>query len=425
VPPFDFLSLFRPKAQSAQFSQWSIADRAAAEWWLGTDNNAQESVTPYTVLGLAAVQRAVAIISTTIAGLPLKTYERDDRGEKHQIESEFDDPYPGIDGMTPFAWVETILMHSLIWRHAFLWHEARMDGTSGLAYRPIVPDAILRVKRENGRRVFEYRESGTTETKEVGSEQITYIPGPSIDGTAGHPLLYAARAVFSAAISADKTTQRHLRRGIRLGGLLTPAAVRPGESADANDVGEDEAKKILEGFRSHVVGSENAGDVAFINRRVELQKWQSTNVEAQWRETLSWVLMEIEQLFGVPPHLMADTEKQTSWGTGVAEQNLGLSRFTLRGWSDRIEQVLSLRLPRGQFVEFDYRALLQGTPAQEIELLLKQTGGKPILTVDEARKVQNRPSLTPAQKAELALQSGTRGTVTDAPESPTPSEAAV
>jgi hypothetical protein len=98
---------------------------------------------------------------------------------------------------------------------------------------------------------------------------------------------------------------------------------------------------------------------------------------------------------------MGNTEKQTSWGTGVAEQNLALARFTLMGWSSRIEQVLSRRLPSNQFVEFDYTGLLQGTPAEEIRLLLEQTGGKPFLTVEEARKVRNLPALTPEQKAEL------------------------
>jgi HK97 family phage portal protein len=389
-----FLDFLRPKEQFSQ--QWRADDPAFAAWWRGTDD-AQESVTPYSVLGLSAVQRAVAIISTTIAGLPLKTYERDESGERVQIESVFDDPYPGIDGMTPFAWVETVLIHSLIWRHAFLWHEARMDGTPGLAYRPLNPDLIMAVKRDgSGRRVFEYRESGSNETKEVGSEQITYIPGPSVDGTSGHPLLWGARAVFSAGISADKTTQRLLRKGIRLGGVVTP-----GDAEE--DVSKTEGEAILAQLRASAMGSDNAGDIVLINKRVRLDKWTSTNIEAQWHETLMYVLMEIEQLFGVPPHLMADTEKQTSWGTGVAEQNLSLARFTLRGWSDRIEQVLSRRLPPGQFVEFDYKGLLQGTPEDEVRLVLDEIKGQ-LLDIDEGRKVLNLPPRTPAQKTQAALE---------------------
>jgi HK97 family phage portal protein len=392
-------------------AQWSAGDPAFAAWWFGTDDS-QESVSPYTVLGLSAVIRAVSIL-TTIAGLPLKTYERQG-DERVRVPSEFDDPYPGPDGMTPFEWLETIITHLALWRNAYLWHEARDDGTPGIAYRPLIPDAILRVKRVNGRKVFEYREVGSAETKEVGSEQITHIPGPSLDGIAGHPLLWHARAVFSAAISGDKTAQRMLKRGIRIGGIVTP-----GDGED--DYSPTEGEAILEKIRATAMGSENAGDVIALNRKVKLQQWTSNNVDSQFDETRSRVLMEIEQLFGIPPHLMADTEKQTSWGTGVAEQNLGLQKYTLSNWSDRIEQRLTRRLPNGriagtegQFCEFDYKGFLAGTPADEIKLLILQKEAG-LLTGDEARKVMNLAPMTPAQKAEAALAQNRGGSVIDLP----------
>jgi len=398
---FDWL---RGKPREQFSGSWSISDPAFAAWLRGGDSDSSEAVTAYTVLGLSAVQRAIEII-TVIASFPLKTYERQG-DEAVRIPSEFDDPYPGQDGMTPFEWTETILTHLLLWRNAFLWHEPRGDGTAGIAYRPLHPDAIVRIKRVNGRKRFEYRETGpdgrpTGATEEVGTEQITHIPGPSLDGTCGHPLLQTARAVFSSAISGDRTTQRVLRRGIRLSGIVTPRD-------DAEDIEEADAKKILEQLRSTMVGSENAGDIALVNRRLQFDKWQATNIEAQWHETLMYVLMQIEQLFGVPPHLMADTEKQTSWGTGVAEQNLSLARFTLRKWSERIDQRLTLRLPNGkvtgedgQFTEYDYKAFLQGTPEQEGQLLLAYKDGG-VMTADEVRRKINLPALTAAQKRELA-----------------------
>ena len=371
---------------------WSIGDPAFAAWLFQTEDKSTEIVTPYTALGLSAVLRSVQIIAGTIAGLPLKSYER--QGEdKVRLPSDFDDPYPGIDGMTPFAWKETVITHLLLWRKAFLWHEARADGSPGIAYRPIVPDAFT-VSRKNGRRVFEYTVNG--EKTEVGSDQVTFIPGPSIDGVDGHPLLNAARAIFSAAISGDKGAQATLRRSIRLGGLVTP-----GDGED--DFEPEEAEAILENLRDKAMGRENAGDLAVINRRLKLQPWTMTNVDSQWIETKEAVLGDIERLFGVPPHLLADTSKQTSWGTGVAEQNLSLARYTLRSWSDRIEEVLSIRLPRGpveQFCEFDYKGLLQGTPAEEIALLIAQVEAG-LLTKDEARQVMNRPPLTPAQVADM------------------------
>lgn len=395
--------------QREKFSaRWSVSDPAFAAWWGGTDDTL-ESVTPTSVLGLSAVLRSVQVISGTIAGLPLRTYERDDSGERQKVPSVFDDPYPGVEGMTPFAWTETVLIHLLLWREAFLWHEA-IDGQGNVTvYRPISPDAF-KVKRVNGKRLFEFTDGDTNETTVVGSEQITYIPGPSLDGVRGHPMLFAARSIFSAAISGDKTAQTVLRRGIRLAGLITP-----GEDEDFT---EDEGKAMLETLRAKVVGRENAGDIAIFNKRLKLQPWTPNNIESQWHETRGDVLGEIGRLFGLPPHLLNDTEKQTSWGTGVAEQNLGLARFTLRGWSDRIEQILTRRLPANQFVEFDYTGLLQGTPQQEIELLLKQTGGKAFLTVDEARKIRNLPPLTTKQRADLATAAPT----TPPPTAPTPVE---
>jgi phage portal protein BeeE len=90
------------------------------------------------------------------------------------------------------------------------------------------------------------------------------------------------------------------------------------------------------------------------------------------------------------------TEKQTSWGTGVAEQNRGLGRFTLLGWTMRFEQRLS-RLLGGQsrtprFAEFDFAGLERPTPEEEIRLLIEQvTAG--LLTVNEARRIRNLPPI--------------------------------
>lgn len=378
-----------PWSKREQFAQWSITDPAFAAWWFGDTDTTGESVTPYSVLGLSAVLRSVSVISTTIAGLPLRTYER--QGEdKVRIPSVFDDPWPGVDGMTPFAWTETVLIHLLLWRRAYLWHAARDPRTGEVtAYQPILPDMILKTERVDGKYRFTY-EDADKQVRQVGSEQITYIPGPSLDGVQGHPLLGPARAIFSGALSGDKAAQVTLRRGIRLAGLLVPE--------EGEDVDPEEAKSILESLRSKVVGRENAGDVAVINRRMKLTPWTPSNIDMQWAETRQAALGEVERLFGMPPHLLADTEKQTSWGTGVAEQNLGLARYTLMGWSTRLDQGLSRRLPRGQFTEFDYKGLLQGTPAEEVRLVIEQLNAG-LISLEYACKVLNLPAPTPAQRA--------------------------
>jgi HK97 family phage portal protein len=380
-----------PWQRREQFSD-SISTIESWASWLSGSPDTLEAVTPYSVLGLSAVLRSVSVISTTIADLPLRTYERSG-DERQVIPSVFDDPLPGLEGQTPFAWVETVLIHLLLWRNAYLFHEKVDSAGIVTRYRPLLPSVIQSVKLIDGKKVFKYQ-NDAGEINEVGTEQITHIPGPSLDGVTGHPLLWAARNIFSAAISGDKAAARTLSQGIRLAGLLTP-------SAEGEDIDPSEGAEIVKALAPQLVGADNAGKIAFINRRLKLEPWSPTNVESQWHETRTEILGEVGRLFGVPAHLLNDTEKQTSWGTGVAEQNLGLARYTLKGWSTRIEQGLSRRLPSEQFVEFDYKGLLQGTPAQEIELLLSQVKGG-LLTKDEARKILNLPPLTKAQKAELA-----------------------
>lgn len=377
-----------PKVKGRErFATFSIGDPAFAAWFLGASSG--EAVTPTSILALSAVQRAVQVIAGPIAGLPLRTYERHG-DERERIESVFDDPYPGADGMTGFEWVETVVLHELLYRDAFLWHEDVDRGGYVSAFRPLLPSTIEKVERVAGRKRFTYHEDG--EERVVGTDLITHIPGPSLDGLRGHPMILAARAMFSGALSGDKAAQNVLNRGIRIAGIMTP------EDSE-EDLSLDDAKVILEDIRQSAAGPEHAGDISVINRRLKLTPWPSqSNAEAQWHETRREVLGDVGRIFGVPPHLLNDTEKQTSWGTGVAEQTLNFARFTLMGWTSRIEQRLTQKLPRGQFVEFDYKGLLQGTPLEEIGILLDQINAG-LIDIDEARRVLNLPPRTPAQVA--------------------------
>ena len=77
-----------PWSNRERFTSWSVSDPPFAAWLRGDDGES-EAVTPYTVLGLSAVLRSVSVISTTIAGLPLRTYERQG-DERQRVPSVFD-----------------------------------------------------------------------------------------------------------------------------------------------------------------------------------------------------------------------------------------------------------------------------------------------------------------------------------------------
>jgi phage portal protein BeeE len=46
----------------------------------------------------------------------------------------------------------------------------------------------------------------------------------------------------------------------------------------------------------------------------------------------------------VPPHLAGDTEKSTSWGTGIEQMDIGYAKHTITPLCVRIEQELNRKL---------------------------------------------------------------------------------
>lgn len=126
----------------------------------------------------------------------------------------------------------------------------------------------------------------------------------------------------------------------------------------------------------------------FVNRSLKFTPWTMPAVDAQFIESRVHQVEEVSRIFGIPPHLLGQTEKQTSWGSGVTEQNRGLARYTLMPWTSRIEQRLSRLMGNGQLCEYDYAGLLQGSAQEELQMLIDQVGAD-LLTVDEARRVRN------------------------------------
>lgn len=168
--------------------------------------------------------------------------------------------------------------------------------------------------------------------------------------------------------------------GLTVSGMVTPD----------DDFDPDEADEIKAQVNQALTGVENAGEIAVINRRLKFTQMSMSAQDAQFLESRQFSIEEIARWFGVPPFELMQTEKQTSWGTGIESQQRGLGRTTLAPWATRLEQRLSWLLPNPRFVEFDFAGLERPTPEAEIDLLIKQVNAG-LLTLNEARAIRNLP----------------------------------
>jgi HK97 family phage portal protein len=347
-------------------------------------------------MGLSALYRALSLISGTLAGLPLSAWRETDDG-KEQVASVFDEP-DGPDEQTKFEWTETLFLHQLL--HGKAGALKVRNEARGLVRLPLVHPLSWRVEQPSiaeQRDPARYPAGGvwhvitldTAEQVKLDANDFWYAPAASLGGQVGMGLLTYARQSLATSIAADKAAARVFAGGALISGLATP-------EDEGLDISED-IPKIRAELNRNVLGHENAGTIALVNRRLKFTPWTMTAEQAQFLQSRQFQIEEISRWTGVPPHLLMQLDKQTSWGTGVDEQNRGLSKFVLGHWAQRFEQRASRLLARPRWVEFDFAGLERPNYAVEAGIDLQEVGAG-VMTADEYRAKRGRPALpkTPA-----------------------------
>ncbi len=139
-------------------------------------------------------------------------------------------------------------------------------------------------------------------------------------------------------------------------------------------------------------GIGNANKVGVLTNGAKLTKVSISPNDSQFLETRQFQVPDVARIFGVPPHLIADASNSTSWGSGLAEQNLAFGQFSLRPWIDRIEDghgrlLTSHGLP-DTFIKLNMDALLRASLKDRYEAAAIGID-KGFLTINEQRALED------------------------------------
>lgn len=351
---------------------------------LGYTDGTMPVVSEHLAMNLSSVFRAVSLVAGSIATLPLRSYQTDPgTGLRVPVGSFLDQPAPILNGrpmFTPFEFKEMVMCHLLLHGNAFLMHVYNNAGAISGLY-PVHPLAVG-VELDSdapGGKVFRASLLDGT-SREFTAAGMTQIPGLSFDGIRGISPIGHARVSLNAGLAGDKAAANAFLRGPMIGGIATPD----------DDVQPEEAAKISKELNNALTGPENAGVVRVFNRKLTFSPWQMTAADAQFLESREFQIEEVGRWFGIPPHLLGVTEKATSWGQGIAEQNRGLARYTLKPWTTRVDERLTTLTPPGKVAEFDYREFVASSPEQRSTMLIAEVTGQ-IRTPNEARRELDLP----------------------------------
>ncbi|MFJ3811558.1 phage portal protein [Streptomyces sp. NPDC090073] len=347
----------------------------------GSPGDAGVPVSETGSLHMPAVWRSVAVIANVAASLPLHTYAAGSRDRTSVPLLE--DPHPEL---TRFELWRLVYVHRLLWGNAYL-QKVRNGGGQVVQLWPIRPDRV-KVDREPpsadnpGGKVFWIQDDSGVRQRRT-SREILHLPALGYDGITGCSPIRAAAEGIGLGLAAEKAAARLYGSGNMISGVLQTE----------QRLNRDQADQLKEQWKAKHSGHQAAHDVAVLDSGASFQPVTMPYRDSQFLESRQFQVVEVARMFGVPLFLLMETQKSTSWGTGLEQQAQGFVTWDLAPtWLTPTEQrVQKELLTDGQYAKYQLGGLLRGDSAARATFYraMRDTGA---FSADDIRDLED---LTP------------------------------
>ena len=320
----------------------------------GVVSGAGVSVTPDTAMRVAAVFACVRLRSGVVANMPLAVKRRVDERTR---EDASDHPLWKVLRRRPNRWQTPSQFRRMMQAHLMLRGNAYamkvVSRGNVIEVVPLHPDRVeckqlddlslsYTYTRADGRRVV------------LGQSDVFHLVGLTLDGVHGVSALTYARETIGLSLAMESHGATTFKHGARVSAALShPNKLGP--------EGQELLRSSLDAFRS---GGEQEGKTLILEEGMTYTPIAMTAEDAQWIESRKFSRTDIAMFFGVPPHMIGDTEKSTSWGTGIDSQTQGFVTFTseddLTTWEETINRDLISDDEPDLYALFNRAALVRG-----------------------------------------------------------------
>lgn len=334
---------------------------------IGDPVHAGVLVSQDSALKLSVVWRCIRIYAETIGALPADVVRKRD-----EVREPVERPPRWVEFPNPeMAWfefaercVESLAMDG----NAFVLITAR-DALGFPAELWVLHPREIEVKRRDSGTMY-YLWRGDTELSRYGPTvpmgDVLHVRLPTGGGMRGLSPIEAARQAIGLGLVTEKFGAKFFGSGQQMSGVIQLPADQPARSAEHIEL-------MRQTWESAHAGSDRAHRPAILTGGATWQGITISPEDAQFLQTRAFQVEDIaSRIYGIPPHMVGLTEKQTSWGTGIEQQAIGFVRFTLLPWLVRFESAFSQLLPRGQFLRLNQRGLLRADSKTEADVLNSQ-----------------------------------------------------
>lgn len=371
-------------ARSLNNPEVPLSAASLADWLAGGKTKAGSLVSEQRVHGLPAYYRAMAIRSGVEAMLPLKVYRNGTR-ERVTQRTVLDAPNPA---QTAFSFWQTMKFNGIAWGDCFA-RKVRNGADVVVQVWPMHPSRMrveqvdITAANPEGK-LFLFSGKNGVEHRWT-SWEVFHVPFMSPDGLRGISAFRAFRESLGIALAAEDSAGATFANGSRLSGILK----------NKGKLNDTSAKALKARWREMHTGPGSTGDIAVLDNDTDFQAISIPPQDAQLLQSRQWSVSEIARMVGVLPFMIGDTEKSTSWGTGIEQQFIGWAQTTIAPSAKNYEEhVTSGLLPGGWnggswYAEHSLEGLLRGDSAARAAFYAQgiQWGW---LNRNEVRALENR-----------------------------------
>lgn len=314
---------------------------------------------PDAALQIATVWACIRLIAETISTLPMIVYrQRADGGrdvdKNHPLYALLHDSphfdYTAVEFWEGVAASLCVAGNSYAEKLYISPRSASNPYPKIVALKPLSADSTEVFRRKNGARAYRFHSPGVM-AREIAEEDMFHVRGFGNGGDEGLSPISYARHTLNGYRASQAASAKLYSGGMRHEGVLKMAA------------GLDAAQRTQ--AKTNILDPIVAGGSGILEHGMEFQSLSMSAQDAQMLETMSFQIEEICRWFRVPPFMIGHTQKSTSWGTGLEQQNIGFLIYSLRPYLSRIEQSIrrSLMSPidrKTLTAEFKVEGLLRG-----------------------------------------------------------------
>jgi HK97 family phage portal protein len=364
------LDMFRPKEAAAERNLaqappkvhafgdldyfHDLKDPRLADFVRGFEGPAGMVVNSESALRAAAVYGCVRLLSGAVATLPLDIKRK---VGPNRLDAE-ELPLWNVIRRRPNRYMKPARFKRMLQTHILLRGNAyclivRDLRGQVIELLPLHPDRV-EPKQDAGSLKITYEYTPPDGAKVYfPQEKIFHLMGMTHDGVKGMSVLSYARETIGMSLATARHGSSFFRNGTNVGSILTHPKTLGEEAADS-------LRDSLEKYR----GADSANRTLVLEEDMKFERLGMSSVDAQFVETMVQSRTEIAMFFGVPPHMIGDTEKNTSWGTGIEALASGFVAFTLEDWLTEWEDAVNTDLigetQRDVYARFNRSALVRG-----------------------------------------------------------------